>query len=89
MATHSSILAWKIPWTRAWRSTVHGVADSDTTEWPTLFLLLSQRNGAYCRFGVVRKRRSGGLLVLLSHAPKSSDDTFQIAFKPPECECVE
>ena len=26
-ATHSSILAWKIPWTErgAWRATVHGV----------------------------------------------------------------
>ena len=31
--THSSILAWKIPWTRgAWWATVHGVAkESDTT----------------------------------------------------------
>ena len=27
MATHSSILAWKIPWTEA---TVHGVAKSQT-----------------------------------------------------------
>ena len=26
-ATHSSILAWRIPWT-----TVHGVSESDTTE---------------------------------------------------------
>ena len=25
MATHYSILAWEIPWTRAWRATVHGV----------------------------------------------------------------
>ena len=25
MATHSSILAWRIPWTGAWRSTIHGV----------------------------------------------------------------
>ena len=30
MATHSSILAWKIPWTRAWWATVHGVAKSQT-----------------------------------------------------------
>ena len=30
MATHSSILAWKIPWTE-W-ATVHGVVESDTTE---------------------------------------------------------
>ena len=27
MATHSSILAWEIPWTRGvWRATVQGVA---------------------------------------------------------------
>ena len=32
MATHSSILAWEIPWRGAWRGTVHGVAGtSDTT----------------------------------------------------------
>ena len=30
MATHSSILAWEIPW--AWQATGHGVAkESDTT----------------------------------------------------------
>ena len=29
MATHSSILAWKIPWMEA---VVNGVAESDTTE---------------------------------------------------------
>ena len=34
MATHSSILAWEIPWTEgAWRATVHGVAkQSNTTQ---------------------------------------------------------
>ena len=32
MATHSSILALRIPWTGPWQSTVHGVAESDTTE---------------------------------------------------------
>ena len=26
MATHSSILAWEIPWTEAWRATVHEAA---------------------------------------------------------------
>ena len=31
MATHSSILAWRIPWTEeAWWATVHGVAKSRT-----------------------------------------------------------
>ena len=34
MATHSSILAWRIPTDRgAWWATVHGVAESDLTEW--------------------------------------------------------
>ena len=33
MATHSSILAWRIPMDRgAWRATVHGVTESDRTE---------------------------------------------------------
>ena len=31
MATHSSILAWRIPWTEEpWQATVHGVAKSQT-----------------------------------------------------------
>ena len=30
MAMHSSILAGRIPWTEAWRATVHGVAKSWT-----------------------------------------------------------
>ena len=30
MATHSSILAWRIPWTGAWRATVQGVAKHQT-----------------------------------------------------------
>ena len=31
MPTHSSILAWEIPWTEgAWRTPVHGVAKSRT-----------------------------------------------------------
>ena len=29
MATHSSIPAWKIPWTGAWRATVHGAAKAE------------------------------------------------------------
>ena len=32
MATHSSILAWKIPWTEEHGGLVHVVAESDMTE---------------------------------------------------------
>ena len=33
MATHSSILAWRISWKGGWNGTVHGGhKDSDTTE---------------------------------------------------------
>ena len=32
MATHSSILAWKIPWTKEPHATVHAVSELDTTE---------------------------------------------------------
>ena len=30
LATHSSILAWRIPWTEESRATVHGVSKSQT-----------------------------------------------------------
>ena len=30
MATHSSTLAWRIPWTDSWWATVHGVIKSQT-----------------------------------------------------------
>ena len=41
MATHSSILAWRIPMDRgAWRATVHGVAKS----WTRLRLSIAQHN---------------------------------------------
>ena len=38
MATHSSIPAWRIPMNKgAWQATVHGIAESDMTEWLTTF----------------------------------------------------
>ena len=43
MATHSSILAWRIPWTEEpRRPTVCGVTESDTTEWLTLIQLKNE-----------------------------------------------
>ena len=30
MAAHSSALAWRTPWTGAWRAVVHGVAQNQT-----------------------------------------------------------
>ena len=37
MATHSSILAWRIPWAEeAWRTMVNGITESETTERLTL-----------------------------------------------------
>ena len=40
MATHSSILAWEILWTRgAWQATVHGVARVGYTWLPFSFAL--------------------------------------------------
>ena len=39
MAIHSSILAWKIPWTEEpGRATVHGVAESDMTDFTFISL---------------------------------------------------
>ena len=38
MATHSSILAWRIPWTEKPGGLVHGVAKSNMTEQLTLSL---------------------------------------------------
>ena len=32
MVTHSSILAWRIPWTEEPGATIHGVTQLDTTE---------------------------------------------------------
>ena len=32
MATHSSMLAWRIPGTGAWWAAVYGVTQSDTTD---------------------------------------------------------
>ena len=35
MATHSSVLAWRIPWRGAWWATIHGVAQWVGHNWAT------------------------------------------------------
>ena len=49
MAIHSSILAWRIPWT------VHGVAKS-WTERPTLSLYVFIFSSVACVFGIISKQ---------------------------------
>ena len=44
-ATHSSILAWRIPWT------IHGVAESDMTERLSLSLGYQEVPGSMCAWG--------------------------------------
>ena len=51
MATHSSIIAWKIPWTEEpGRLQSHGVAEADTTERLTLSTLSSLASNINFRF---------------------------------------
>ena len=40
MATHFSILAWRIPWTGAWWATIHGAAESDTTDCNNILVVI-------------------------------------------------
>ena len=48
MAVHCSILAWKIPWTGAWRATVHGVSKSWTWLSTNMYELLSTVSNHSC-----------------------------------------
>ena len=49
MATHFSILAWRIPWPEEPGATVHAVAESDTTEQLTLLLSLTVKTWTIAR----------------------------------------
>ena len=42
-ATHSSVLAWRIPRTEDWWATVHGVAELDVTEQLTSLLFTLEK----------------------------------------------
>ena len=49
LATHSSILTRRIPMARgAWWAIVHGVAESDTTEWLRLQIEWEKEGGTLC-----------------------------------------
>ena len=50
MVTHSSILAWEIPWTEEPEAIVYGVAESDTTEQYGTNMILSNSNSNTCHF---------------------------------------
>ena len=71
MATHSSILAWRIPWT--WWAAVHGVAESDTTKQLTAHArLVPWRSHIPCNFVC----ESSGTLL-----------TFPICYPCSPCPC--
>ena len=45
MATHSSTLAWKMPWTEGWWAAIHGVAKSRTLRDFTSLSCIGKGNG--------------------------------------------
>ena len=57
MATHSSILAWRVPWTEEpGRLQFTGRKDSDTTEW--LHFMIEQFLAKICPITVLRKTKA-------------------------------
>ena len=61
MVTHSSILAWEVPWRGAWRAIVHGVTKSQA--WLTDWKQQSFRNVKVTKYKdgeVVKKREDLG-----------------------------
>ena len=65
MATHSSILAWKIPWTEEpWQAAVHGVAESwaRLSDFTFHFLLscIGKGNGNPLQCSCLENPRDGG-----------------------------
>ena len=91
MATHSSVLAWKIPMDRgAWWATVHGVIESDTTEQLTLTYLFTWDKTTSLS-GLILLRNFGGKEVPVWHKDNSivmrclldlsAEDVFDELFK--------
>ena len=75
MATHSSTLAWKIPWTEEpWRAAVHGVAKSQTclSNFPFTFHFHALKkematHPSVLAWGIPGTGEPGGLLSMGSH----------------------
>ena len=42
MATYSSILAWRLPWTEEPGGLIHGVTESGTSERPSMHMLTGE-----------------------------------------------
>ena len=64
MAAHSSILAWRIPWTRgAWKSTLHGIAKSQTwLKW----LSMHPKNASWRKIKPLTKWIHSSIFILSS-----------------------
>ena len=74
MAPHSSVLAWRIPWTVSWQVTVHGVAKNQTGLSDKHFHFQSylrkrQLRGTLDRLSVSLRARKGPSLHLEVEGP--------------------
>ena len=68
MATHSSMLAWKTPWT----ATVQRTAESDMTEWLHFhFSLLSEPRTSQAVLGVKNLPANAGDIRYVGSIPES------------------
>ena len=61
MATHSSILAWRILWRGAWWAAVHGVAQSRTwLKWLSMHACIGEGNGNPLQYSCLENPRDRG-----------------------------
>ena len=59
MATHSSTLAWKMPWTEGWWAAIHGVAKSRTLRDFTSLSCIGKGNGTPLQCSCLENPRVG------------------------------
>ena len=77
MATHSSVLAWQIPWSEAWWATVHGMTESNTTEWLSSCIIRAKPantrfgKGSYSNYYRHREQSSSRFVWADLHEPPS------------------